>query len=199
VRRGAEAALDHHLLTARLKLKLKRIDRQTEGRTKYNVNLLKDYTTQSAFNLNLKNRFQELQELTTEDTNAHDLWKRTKDAITETCQEVLGPKKKQHKDWNSADTLLKIQNQKTQERSSQLEPHKSQQSGNTSRVHTGLQESEEEFEEGQERLYREPGRRSRKSSLSGQYERTVYDNQEACRKILQTRTASQRQAGTDTK
>jgi hypothetical protein len=40
-------------------------------------------------------------------------------------------------------------NQKTLERSSQLEPHKSPQSGNTSRVHTDLQGSEEEFEEGQ--------------------------------------------------
>jgi hypothetical protein len=38
-------------------------------------------------------------------------------------------------------------NQKTQERISQLEPHKSQLSGNTSRVHTGSQGSEEEFEE----------------------------------------------------
>jgi hypothetical protein len=109
VRRGADAASDHHLLTARLKLKLKRTDRQTAGRTKYNVNLLKEHTTQSAFTVSLKNRFQVLQELITENPDAHDLWKRTKDNITETCQEVLGPKKKQHKDWISADTLLKIQ------------------------------------------------------------------------------------------
>jgi hypothetical protein len=109
VRRGADAASDHHLLTARLKLKLKRTDRQITGRTKYNVNLLKEQTSQSAFTVSLTKRFQVLQELITEDTDAHDLWKRTKDTFTETCHEVLGPKKKQHKDWISADTLLKIQ------------------------------------------------------------------------------------------
>ena len=109
VRRGADAASDHHLLTARLKLKLKRTDRQTTGRAKYNVNLLKEQTTQAAFTVSLQNRFQVLQELITEDTDAHDLWKRTKDTFTETCQEVLGPEKKQHKDWISVDTLQKIQ------------------------------------------------------------------------------------------
>jgi hypothetical protein len=46
VRRGAEAASEHHLLTARFKLKLKRANRQIKGRTKYNVNVLKELTTQ---------------------------------------------------------------------------------------------------------------------------------------------------------
>ena len=95
VRRGADAASDHHLLTARLKLKLKRTDRQAAGRAKYNINLLKDQTIQGAFTVTLRNRFQVLQELITNDTDAHDLWKGTKDALTETCQEVLGPKKNQ--------------------------------------------------------------------------------------------------------
>ena len=105
VRRGADAASDHHRLTARLKLKLKRTDRQAAGRAKYNINLLKDQTIQGAFTVTLRNRFQVLQELITNDTNAHDLWKGTKEALTETCQEVLGPKKNQHKDWISVDTL----------------------------------------------------------------------------------------------
>ena len=59
--------------------------------------------------MTLRNRFQVLQELTTKDINAHDLWKGTKDELAETCQEVLGPKKNQHKDWISVDTLQKIQ------------------------------------------------------------------------------------------
>jgi hypothetical protein len=146
------------------------------------VNLLKEQTTQSALTVGLKNRFQVLQELITEDTDAHDLWKRTKDTITETCQEVLGPKKKQHKDWISVDTLLKIQTRRLKKEAVNLSrTRSSQQSCNTSRVHTDPQGSEKEFEEGQKRLYRQPGR---KSSLSGQYERTVYDNQEACRQVL---------------
>ena len=109
MRRGADAVSDHHLLTARLKLKLKRTDRQAAGRAKYNINLLKDQTIQGAFTVTLRNRFQVLQELITNDTDAHDLWKETKEALTETCQEVLGPKKNQHKDWISVDTLQKIQ------------------------------------------------------------------------------------------
>ena len=59
--------------------------------------------------MTLRNRFQVLQELTTNDTDAHNLWKGTKEALIETCQEVLGPKKNQHKDWISVDTLQKIQ------------------------------------------------------------------------------------------
>ena len=109
VRRGADAASDHHLLTARLKLKLKRMDRQAAGRAKYNINLLKDQTIQGAFTVTLRNRFQVLQELITTDTDAHDLWKGTKEALTKTSQEVLRPKKNQHKDWISVDTLQKIQ------------------------------------------------------------------------------------------
>jgi hypothetical protein len=64
-------------------------------------------------------------------------------------------------------------NQKTQERSNKLEPHKSQQSGNTRRAQTDPQGSEEEFEEGQKTLYRQSGVRSRRSSFSRQYERTI--------------------------
>ena len=73
MRRGADAASDHHLLTARLKLKLKRTERQAAGRVKYNINLLKDQTTRGAFTVTLGNRFQVLQELITNDTVAHDL------------------------------------------------------------------------------------------------------------------------------
>ena len=109
VRRGADAASDHHLLTARLKMKLKRTDRQAAGGAKYNINLRKDQTIQGAFTVTLRNRFQVLQELITNDTDAQDLWKETNEALTETCQEVLGPKKNHHKDWISVDTLQKIQ------------------------------------------------------------------------------------------
>ena len=97
------------LFRSRLKLKLKRTGRQAAGRAKYNINPLKDQTIQGAFTVTLRNRFQVLQELITNDTDAQDLWKETNEALTETCQEVLGPKKNQHKDWISVDTLQKIQ------------------------------------------------------------------------------------------
>ena len=90
-------------------MRLKRTDRQAAGRAKYNIYLLKDQTIQEAFTVTLRKRFQVLQELTNKDIDAHDLWKGMKDALTETCQEALGPKKNQHKDWISVDTLQKIQ------------------------------------------------------------------------------------------
>jgi hypothetical protein len=76
---------------------------------KYSVNLRKEQTTRTAFTISLKNRFQVLQELITGEIYAHELWKRTKDTFTETCQEVFRQKKKQHKDCISVDTILKIQ------------------------------------------------------------------------------------------
>ena len=69
VRRGADAASDHHLLTARLKLKLKRTDRQAAGRAKYNINLLKDQTIQGAFTVTLRNRSARAKEEPTQGLN----------------------------------------------------------------------------------------------------------------------------------
>ena len=56
--------------------------------------------------------------------------------------------------------------------------------------------SEEKCKEGQERLYRQPGTRSRRCSLPRQHERPVHNNQEAGRQVQQTRTTGQRQART---
>ena len=109
VKRGADAATDHHLVTAKVKLKLKRIPVGSSGREKFNVNSLKDRQTHTSYTLVLKNKFQVLQELISEDTDVHSLWQQTRDAIKTTCNEVLGPRKRHHKDWISVDTLGKIQ------------------------------------------------------------------------------------------
>ncbi|VDP88409.1 unnamed protein product [Schistosoma mattheei] len=41
-----------------------------------------------------------------------DNWKGIKEALTSTCQEVLGPKKHHHKEWISTETLDKIKESK---------------------------------------------------------------------------------------
>ena len=165
VRRGADAASDHHLLTARLKLKLKRTDRQAAGRAKYNVNLLKDSTTQATFTFNLKNRFQVLQELINEDTDANDLWKGTKDAITETCQEVLGPKNNQHKDWISVDTLQKIQARRLKK-----------EAVNSSRTRTGKATAQAEYTQAHKEVKRsvKKDKRDYIDSLAEEAEQAAY-------------------------
>lgn len=79
VKRGADAASDHHLLIARMKLKLKRNWTGEKNRTQtINTALQKDPMKREEFKLTLKNRFQALQELTEEDTNIDETWKTVK-------------------------------------------------------------------------------------------------------------------------
>ena len=67
VKRGADAASDHHLLVARVRLKLKRNFQPRNPRIKYNVHYLMDSDTVRSFWLSLSNRFQPLQDLNIED------------------------------------------------------------------------------------------------------------------------------------
>jgi hypothetical protein len=114
VKRGADVASDHHLVVARLKLKLKKNWMGTkEKRTKYNISLLKDAKTKEEYRLTLNNKYQVLQELfEDEEDNVNSRWQKVKEAVKSSCQEVLGPMKHQQKEWISAETLRKIQERK---------------------------------------------------------------------------------------
>ena len=114
VKRGADAASDHHLLVTKLKLKLKRnpILYMPNRREKYNVNLLKDHMYREKFKLTLKNRFQVLQELQEEEDNVPNRWQKIKESFRTTCQEVVEKTKQQHKEWITAETLVKIQDRR---------------------------------------------------------------------------------------
>ena len=68
VKRGADVASDHHLVTARLKLKLRRNGVEQERRkARYKVDFLKDTSTAEEYKVALANRFKVLQELYDED------------------------------------------------------------------------------------------------------------------------------------
>ncbi|VDP69428.1 unnamed protein product [Schistosoma curassoni] len=61
----------------------------------------------------LNNRFQALQHLLKEEeTTMEDNRKGIKEALTSTCQEVLGHNKQHHKEWFSIETLDKIKKRK---------------------------------------------------------------------------------------
>ncbi|VDO70790.1 unnamed protein product [Schistosoma margrebowiei] len=113
-RRGADVASDHHLVVANLKLKLKK--NWTSGQTtlkKFNTAVLRDTDKLKEFKIALNNRFQALQDLLKEEeTSMEDNWKGIKEALTSTCQEVLGLKKYHHKEWISTETLDKIKERK---------------------------------------------------------------------------------------
>ena len=110
VHRGADAASDHHLVLTKLKLKLKIRVEKWKNRTRYNVEFLKDKERLETFRLTLSNKYETLQDLLDEENmevNPH--WECLKKTWTSTCEEVLGKKKRQHKDWISVETINKLQ------------------------------------------------------------------------------------------
>ncbi|VDP41498.1 unnamed protein product [Schistosoma margrebowiei] len=110
-KRGADIASDHHLLVAKMKLKLKK--HWTMGRTisqMFNTAFLQDTDKLNKFKIVLSNNFQAFHDLFNgEGTTMKSNWKRIKEAITSTCHRVLGHKKHHHKEWITVDTLDKIQ------------------------------------------------------------------------------------------
>ena len=112
VKRGADVASDHHLVTARLKLKLRRNGvEQERQKARYNVDFLKDPSTAEEYKVALANRFKVLQELYDEDegVDINSQWSHIKDAVNTTCEEIIGRRKPQQKDWISVETMRKIQ------------------------------------------------------------------------------------------
>ncbi|KAK4471060.1 hypothetical protein MN116_000571 [Schistosoma mekongi] len=111
IRRGADIASDHHLVVSKIKLKLKK--QWTTGVAavqRFNTGFLRDTDKLNEFKISLNNRFQALQDLPKEEeTTMEGNWKEIKEALTSTCQEVLGRKKHHFKEWISTETLSKIQ------------------------------------------------------------------------------------------
>ncbi|VDO54474.1 unnamed protein product [Schistosoma margrebowiei] len=118
-KRGADIASDHHLLVAKMKLKLKK--HWTMGRTisqKFNTAFLQDTNKLNKFKIDLSNNFQAFHDLLNDEgTTVESNWKGIKEAITSTCHEVRGHKKHHHKEWITVDTLDKIQEKRNKKAS----------------------------------------------------------------------------------
>ncbi|VDP84312.1 unnamed protein product [Schistosoma mattheei] len=110
-KRGADIASDHHLLVAKIKLKLKKY--WTTGQTisqKFNTAFPRDTDKLKKFKIARSNMFQAFHDLLNgEGTTVESNWKGIKQAITPTCHEVPGHKKHHYKEWITVDTLDKIQ------------------------------------------------------------------------------------------
>ena len=102
--RGADVGSDHHMVLAKIKLRLKKQGtRPTSVRKRFQVNLLEG-STKDEFQLHLRNKFQSLGNLGEEaDVEVH--WSSVKEVITTACQDVLGIKKTEHKEWISKCSL----------------------------------------------------------------------------------------------
>jgi len=113
VMRGADVSSDHHLLVMSARMRLKKYSAITNPRKRFNVGLLKNKDIQTSFKISLSNRFQPLQELfKEEDTDIENQWQQVKKGWLDTCEEVLGKKKPEHKEWISFSTLQKLETRK---------------------------------------------------------------------------------------
>jgi len=112
VMRGADVSSDHHLLLTAVRLRLKKFNNTNNSRTKYNIGLLRSKDTQAAFETSLSNRFQLLQDLIDPETDVEMQWEHSKKIWHDTCEEILGKKKIQHKEWISTDTIRKVEARK---------------------------------------------------------------------------------------
>ena len=63
VQRGADAASDHHLVVARMKMKLKKREVKRNTRMQYNVDFLKDRVTTETFRLTVRSKTEALQDI----------------------------------------------------------------------------------------------------------------------------------------
>jgi hypothetical protein len=109
VMRGADVPLDHYLLMTIVRLRLKKFINKTTTRARYNVNLLKTKEVRTAFHLSLSNRFQPLQDhLGDRETSIETQRQHIKELWRGTCEEVLGRRRTQHKEWISPDTMKKL-------------------------------------------------------------------------------------------
>ena len=139
-------ASDHHLLIARLKLKLKKNWMRTAtNRRKYNVVLLKDPQTRAEYKLNLANKFQVLQkQYEEEEPDLNSLWQNIKEILTSNCQEVVGLKKMQPKKMDHSRNLAQDSAAEGEEISNKQQSNTSDKGTGTGRSHKGQQRGKEE-------------------------------------------------------
>nr|KAG5713351.1 hypothetical protein BaRGS_024899 [Batillaria attramentaria] len=111
VKRGADAASDHHLVVAVLKTKLKAYNDQA-GRPahKFNVHSLKEKVKAEEFSVELRNKFSALSLLPEE--TVEEQWHSLREIWTTTCKTVLGKKTRKHKEWLTTETWTRITERK---------------------------------------------------------------------------------------
>ena len=87
VKRGADINSDHHLLVGEFRMKLaakKKMDNKVQRR--FEIRKLQNTKIRQELGITLQNRFQALEE----GKNIDEKWARCKNAITDTCEQVLG-------------------------------------------------------------------------------------------------------------
>ena len=107
VRRGADVGSDHHLLTAKIKLKLRKIPTEVKGRKHLNIGELKRAEKKNDFILEIRNRFDALLEVSNDEVERS--WANIKAVYNEAAEKTLGFKKKSDKKWLTPKTWDEIE------------------------------------------------------------------------------------------
>ena len=69
--------------------------------------ILGNQTTQAQFHIEITNRYQALQDLTSTES-VEDKWQNIKEALTSACKATVGRKSTKRQDWITPDTLQKV-------------------------------------------------------------------------------------------
>ena len=107
--RGADVASDHLPVLCKIRLKLKRVQRR-QGEQLFDSGRLRDASVKGQFTIELKNRFQILEDNPVDDVN--ELCTKIEKVITDTSEEVLGHKKRERKEWISENTWKLVDERK---------------------------------------------------------------------------------------
>ena len=111
--RGADANSDHHLVLARLKLKLCRVKRERkDGRKLYDTMKLRDQQIKEQFRIEVRNRFEALannEDDSNEDDSIEHGWSQFKKVYSESAEAVLGERRRIKSDWISAETYRRME------------------------------------------------------------------------------------------
>ena len=87
--RGVDVGSDHHLLMAKVRLRIAKVRKGESGLVRFEVSKLKDLEARNAFKLALHNRFEGLQQLMEEEElSVDDEWRQIEQGYVETCEQV---------------------------------------------------------------------------------------------------------------
>ncbi|KAI8439007.1 hypothetical protein MSG28_011306 [Choristoneura fumiferana] len=110
-RRGADVNSDHHLVVAKISLKIAKVQRKsTTLSRRFDVSKLRNQERKHEFSVKLHNQYHSQR---TQGGNVEEEWKAVKDTFLACCGDLLGHRNKDCKDHISADTWDKILYRKT--------------------------------------------------------------------------------------
>ena len=116
VRRGADVSSDHHLVTATLRLKLRRNRPGKARQQQSDIEKLKEPRAKSTFTLQVKNKSQALADAEKHTppgmSDINTMWEQIRIAYTQTSEACLGRRQKRKK-WIAADTWQAIKCRRT--------------------------------------------------------------------------------------